>query len=481
VLRLLSRAGPDRSAIPNLPELSPWLGAALFGTLATLVVSWAAATIGLPFWPLAVVVSVTFLGAMSQPAAQRLMAGGSLDRRAGARVTSAMTCFAVIAYGCGLPSLMPVFALVVASVHLHWSGWRIWRLVAVQSLAFTFAGEVAIGLGLLPSVLSQEHEHAVAALFLFAGTQALSNLGLTSRRREEIELELRRTESRFRALVQKSHDVVAIVDREGRLTYLSPAAARLTSHPVGDLRGRRLEELLDPRTMEALKAAMIRTGGEETGATEDLELKIGADDEQARWLEVVVTNQLDDAAVSGFVLNATDVTDRRRYREQLVHAATHDPLTGLMNRSAFVTTLQRELADVSPSNQAWLLFCDLDGFKSVNDGFGHDAGDAVLVHAARQLRRRAGPRAVVGRFGGDEFCVLIPAGRRDHRDPHELRELLAEAVAQPCLVPGGQTVRVRASFGLVSLDGRQLLADEVLHEADQRMYERKRRSASPLR
>jgi diguanylate cyclase (GGDEF)-like protein/PAS domain S-box-containing protein len=393
----------------------------------------------------------------------------------------AMTAFAVMAYGCGLPSMVPVFALIVASVHLHWSGWRIWRVVALQSAALTVGGEVAVVLDWLPTVTSKSHEHALAAVFLAAGMQALSNLGMTSRRREEMELELRRTESRFRALVQKSHEVVAIVDREGRLAFLSPAAARLTPQPVSDLCGRRLEDLVNPRAMTALNAAMIRTGGGETGAAEELEIMIGAGTEHARWLEIVVTNLLDDAAVAGFVLNAADVTERRRHREELVHAATHDPLTGLMNRSAFVTTLQRELAYVGPSNQAWLFFCDLDGFKLVNDGFGHDAGDKVLVHVAQQLRLQAGPRAVVGRFGGDEFCVLIPPGNSGHRDPHELRDRLAEAVAQPCRIPGGETVRVQASFGLVGLDGRQLLADEVLREADQRMYQRKRRNATPSR
>jgi diguanylate cyclase (GGDEF)-like protein len=162
--------------------------------------------------------------------------------------------------------------------------------------------------------------------------------------------------------------------------------------------------------------------------------------------------------------------------------------TGLLNRSAFVTTLQRELATVSPENQAWLFFCDLDGFKEINDRFGHDAGDAVLVHAARQLRRQAGDTAVVGRFGGDEFCVLVPPGggpaegalRSDAacRGPRELHDLLAKAVTEPCPLPGGESVRIQGSFGLVSLDGWQLLADEVLREADQRMYQRKRRSAT---
>jgi diguanylate cyclase (GGDEF)-like protein/PAS domain S-box-containing protein len=474
------RAGPDRSAIPNLPELSPWLGALLFAAVAALVTTWTVPLVGLPLFPIPVIAAAFLLGGLSQPAMQRLLSGGALDRRAGLRIALALAGFSVVAYGCGLPSMVPVYSVIVASVHLHWSGWRVWRMVAVQGLLFTALGEAAIGLGRLPSAMAVGREHAVAAVFLATCTQTLSILGMITRRREEVAGELRRTRARFRSLVQKSQDVIAIIDRDSTIDYLSPSAARITSHPIEDLHGRRLLDLLSPQTGAAVRAAMIRTEGAGTGATEDLEAFVGAGTEHGRWLEVAVTNLLDDPAVVGFVLNATDVTDRRRYREQLVHAATHDPLTGLLNRSAFVTALQRELASVAPDNQAWLFFCDLDGFKAVNDGLGHDAGDAVLMHTARQLRRQAGQGAIVGRFGGDEFCVLVPPARDRCPDAQELRDLLAEAVAERCLTPGGQSVRVQGSFGLVCLDGRQLLADEVLREADQRMYARKRRAAARL-
>jgi diguanylate cyclase (GGDEF)-like protein/PAS domain S-box-containing protein len=474
------RAGPDHSAIPNLPELHPVLAGLLFAAVAGLTVSWTVPLIGLPIFPRPVIAAAFLLGGVAQPGTQRLISGGALDRRAGLRIALALIGFSAVACGCGLPSMVPVFSITVAAVHLHWSGWRVWRLVALQSLLFTLVGETAVGLGWLPAAMSAGSERAVACLFLVTGTQTLSIMGMTTRRREETEHELRHTRARFRSLVQKSQDVIAIIDRDSRILYLSPSAARVTSHRVDDLHGRRLLDLLSAQTGVALHAAMIRTEGAGTGGTEDLEVLVGAGTEHAGWLEVTVTNLLDDPAVGGFVLNATDVTDRRRYQEQLVHAATHDPLTGLLNRSAFVTTLQRELASVAVDNQAWLFFCDLDGFKAVNDRLGHDAGDAVLVHAARRLRHQAGKGSVVGRFGGDEFCILVPPGDERGCDPHELRDLLAEAVAEPCLTPGGERVRVQGSFGLVCLDGRQLLADEVLREADQRMYARKRRAAAGL-
>lgn len=139
-------------------------------------------------------------------------------------------------------------------------------------------------------MLAPAHEHAVAGLFVAAGPQTLSNLGMTSRRREEIELELHRTESRFRAPVQQSQDVVSVVDRDGTITYLSPAAARLTTRKVPNLHGRRLVDLLPPRAYTVLNAAMVRTAGAGKGSIEEVEIMIRAGAEHARWLEVVVTS-----------------------------------------------------------------------------------------------------------------------------------------------------------------------------------------------
>lgn len=460
-----------------MPAMPPWLGALVFGVPCTLIVAGTRALTGLPFFPVTVVICATVLGAMAQPRAQLRIGGGRLDNRAGLRISLAMALSGVLSGACGAAFLVPVFALIVASIHLHWSGWRVWRTVAWQSIAWTVAGEVLVGLGVLPAALTGAREHALAGLSLALGLQALANLGVTARRREEVIEELRRTESRFRALVTKSRDVVAILTSEGTIDYLSPALRRYTGLPLSELTGRHVRDLLPPRALGPLTSAMLRLGVERAGSSEELEVEVGSVSGENRRLDLVVTNLLDDPAVRGFVVNGTDITDSHRFREQLVHTATHDPLTGLLNRSAFVTVLQRELASVSPQTPAWLLFCDLDGFKLVNDGLGHVAGDAVLVHVARRLRRQAGPAAVVGRFGGDEFTVLIPVGNCTG-DAHRLRDLLAEAVAQPCQLPDGRSVTVGGSFGLVVLDGGRLLADDVLHVADQRMYEHKRHSGS---
>ena len=148
------------------------------------------------------------------------------------------------------------------------------------------------------------------------------------------------------------------------------------------------------------------------------------------------------------------------------HAACHDPLTGLPNRRAFY---QRGAALVADHTLHPLVavVLDVDGFKQINDVFGHSAGDEVLVTTARRLAEYAGS-GLVARLGGDEFAGLIA---RRHGSPQEQADRLAQALAAPMRL-AGQVVTVSVSVGLVPVEPDAHLADAV-HRADAAMYRSK--------
>ncbi|GAA4262295.1 GGDEF domain-containing protein [Dactylosporangium darangshiense] len=148
------------------------------------------------------------------------------------------------------------------------------------------------------------------------------------------------------------------------------------------------------------------------------------------------------------------------------HAACHDPLTGLPNRRAFY---QRGAALVGDPavHPLVAVVLDVDGFKQINDMFGHSAGDEVLVTTARRLAEYAGS-GLVARLGGDEFAGLLA---RRHDSPEEQADRLAEALAAPMPL-GGQVVTVSVSVGLVPVEPDAHLADAV-HRADAAMYRTK--------
>ncbi|MGI5243753.1 GGDEF domain-containing protein [Dactylosporangium sp. CA-139066] len=148
------------------------------------------------------------------------------------------------------------------------------------------------------------------------------------------------------------------------------------------------------------------------------------------------------------------------------HAACHDPLTGLPNRRAFYQRGAALVADRA-AHPLVAVVLDVDGFKQINDMFGHTAGDEVLVTTARRLADYAGS-GLVARLGGDEFAGLVA---RLHASPQEQADRLAEALAAPMRL-GGQVVTVSVSVGLVPVEPDAHLADAV-HRADAAMYRNK--------
>ena len=176
-------------------------------------------------------------------------------------------------------------------------------------------------------------------------------------------------------------------------------------------------------------------------------------------------------AVSGAIGCLSDVTDSVELRRQLEYRATVDGLTGCLNRSASLEVLDQFLDPTADRVGCGLavLFIDLDGFKGVNDQFGHAAGDRALMVAADRIRQVVGDDGLVGRLGGDEFLVVLPeAADVDAAWPIALR--IRDALHEP-LVLGGDTIPLGASIGLAWADCGS--PESLIARADQTMYRSK--------
>jgi diguanylate cyclase (GGDEF)-like protein len=157
-------------------------------------------------------------------------------------------------------------------------------------------------------------------------------------------------------------------------------------------------------------------------------------------------------------------------QEQLQHQAYHDSLTSLANRTLF-TDKVREALHNGTSGLA-VLFIDLDDFKTVNDSLGHAAGDQLLVSAASRLRACLRPEDMIGRLGGDEFAVLVEDGPEVEDTATAVARRILEAFAMPIQV-GAESVSVYVSIGIVTSQGRDASADELIRDADVAMYKAK--------
>ncbi len=166
-----------------------------------------------------------------------------------------------------------------------------------------------------------------------------------------------------------------------------------------------------------------------------------------------------------------DVTESRRKREELTHAANHDGLTGLINRVAFERLLDGAIA-IAGTAPFCALFIDLDYFKQVNDTAGHAAGDALLKGVASTFRSCLRRADTVARLGGDEFGVILPGCPPPKAQ--ELANMLRKAVTDYRLRWEGREYGVGASIGLVVADGRHANTAHMMKEADTACYEAKR-------
>ncbi|MGW2961566.1 diguanylate cyclase CdgB [Streptomyces sp. NPDC001220] len=361
-------------------------------------------------------------------------------------------------------------------------------------------------------------------MYAFQAAIAISNARLRANmqralvRLEREQQALRASEESFRQAFEYAPSGMAIAemggDQHGRILRTNDALCRLLGRPASAMRRYSFSDLVHPEDIGTL----LRTSAEGGRA----ELRLGRRDGTYVWVSLRNSVVADAADGPRFLLtHVEDIEERKRRELQLAHRASHDSLTGLPNSAELRSRLASRLCrradtdglesldaayghpaydanghgfDFAGTSQSYdgydhhvhtvapeegrddgakglaVLFCDLDGFKSINDRFGHNAGDAVLIEVARRLSRGVRDGDTVARLGGDEFVILADGlGKADAQD---LAVRLRNEIIQPIRAEG-RAVRVGASFG-IGWAHCGMSADEVLKSADERMYVEKR-------
>jgi diguanylate cyclase (GGDEF)-like protein/PAS domain S-box-containing protein len=291
--------------------------------------------------------------------------------------------------------------------------------------------------------------------------------------RNEAEARLRTSEERMRALLEHAHDAVVSIDEHGRVSQWNRAAERLFGWAPIEAMGQPVAELIVPAGLRG-EFARIVAGFAASECLEDVHQRVAvpAVDRAGRELSVEVS--LTATRVDGrWELTAFghDISERKHLEEKLRALALCDGLTGLANRRAFMETLEKAVARAERFGHPMaLLFMDLDGFKDINDRFGHHAGDLALQAFARRVERCVRKGDTVARLGGDEFTVLAE-GVDSIAQAEAIARKIVDAMV-PALDENG--VRLRTSIG-ISLYRAPADASQFLREADHAMYLAKRR------
>lgn len=335
--------------------------------------------------------------------------------------------------------------------------------LSALTVGFTIQGLGSLGTVAEPmtrAVLVQAFIVVLMLVGLSLATLQRAHDDLTRR----LELSRRELQEASDAAVIGKAVVVRGQDGGWTLTRVNPSLVRLLRT---DPSGSRWRTLVCPDDAAALRQALDRTGDGLVDTWEG-EVRHCLPDDGWVWTQVHLSRLTQPGPQAAVVAQFVDVTARRAAQDELARVASLDPLTGLVNRAELARHLNRWLGDGVPVS---VVFVDLDGFKAVNDEFGHAAGDAVLVSVAAALEGVVRTGDLVSRLGGDEFVVSCP-GVPGPATAAELAARFAEALP-PALLLDGADVGLGASAGwTLSRDGDT--SEDLLRRADAAMYEAKR-------
>ena len=258
-------------------------------------------------------------------------------------------------------------------------------------------------------------------------------------------------------------------DEYSRIEYLNPVAEQLTGWSLDEAMGRPVDEVFrsfHEETCEPIEsplaAAVRRARPVKSGRPS---LFIRRDGNELYLQSTASPIQDGQGLVIGGVLVFHDVSESRELNRKLNYHASHDALTGLVNRREFEMRLERALASAKARESAYALcFIDLDQFKIVNDTCGHAAGDALLAQVGQLLKSKIRWRDTLSRLGADEFAVLLEAGSLD--EAMRIAETLREAVSTNRFQWEDRNFRLGASVGVVPLTGLNNDPASVLSAAD---------------
>lgn len=284
---------------------------------------------------------------------------------------------------------------------------------------------------------------------------------------------LREANQRLSSHMDNSPLAVLELDHELRLLHCSQRAVQLMGwEHEAPLDGRPLPDLL-PKADERLNCALKRLQGAQEGQNrvETSWIRPDGSEVHAEWFNSALTDA--QGRVTSIMALVQDVSARVEIARQQQYMASHDALTGLYNRSAFHERLERSLVLAGRvGTSVALLFIDLDGFKRINDEFGHQAGDEVLRIVARRLGHAVRDADTVARLGGDEFLVLLDADLTREL-PQAIGQRILGALSQPIEV-GGHPLCVGASIGVAMHPPLVGEIEVLMAAADQAMYAAKR-------
>ncbi len=291
--------------------------------------------------------------------------------------------------------------------------------------------------------------------------------------KKEIEFQLAKKDKQLSALTSNSHDIVGIMNKNGKIIYTNPAFERVLGYTVPEALNSNIQDYIDQDDLK-IERSLLKKIIENPDESVRHETRFKNKDGSFRWCEVVFSNYLEDQYIQGIVFNIRDYTKQKEANDIIKHLANFDYLTGLPNRRYFESQLEKTLQIAKENNEkVAIISIDLDGFKQINDNYGHETGDILLKLAGQRISCAFNEKGFIGRIGGDEFIGFIP--KCNNKDfLYKFAESLKRSFENPFIIHDNK-IDITASIGISLFPESGEDMRTLLRNADTAMYEAKKK------
>jgi diguanylate cyclase (GGDEF)-like protein/PAS domain S-box-containing protein len=274
--------------------------------------------------------------------------------------------------------------------------------------------------------------------------------------------------NKLNTLIEHMHEAVAITDSNFRITYINSAFIQLTGYTLKDV----VDEI--PSFLKSENGIFYKNLYEDLNSNVLFEGEVVDQKKSGEFIYtkakmLPITNEFNE--ISNYILVVKDISEIKELRSKLSTSTKKDPLTKVNNRETFLNLLNMRVELSTSEQTVTLLFIDLNKFKLVNDTYGHQYGDIVLAQSAHRIESVLRKSDAVGRYGGDEFLVLLEKGSSEVVD--EMTNRIFDEVSKPYIINGQEIDFISASIGLASAPTDAKTATELIEKADEAMYEAK--------
>ncbi|WP_409305754.1 diguanylate cyclase domain-containing protein [Peribacillus sp. SCS-155] len=296
---------------------------------------------------------------------------------------------------------------------------------------------------------------------------------VTERKKAEKALQL--SEKRYRLIASHMNDLIAMIDKDGNIRYGSPSFERVLGR-CGAFNFFKIVHAEDlPSVREKLKRMISEQKNEEKA-----ELRCTHLDGHYIWFEISFSCvQEVNGVVDHFIMAARDISERKSYEHHLQFLAYHDPLTGTLNRRWFMEQIPHEI-EMAKTNKTHMavMYLDVDKFKQINDSFGHEVGDELLIQLTQRINTALRTEDTITRMGGDEFVIVIP-NLKSQDGASTVANQLCTLLQQPWLVKD-QEILTTSSIGVAIYPDHGETLQLLLKHADQALYRAKTKGRSQV-